>query len=342
MKLNLDNPWITKLVALIFAITLFSFVALENQSRIRSTSPTDGASITSSEVITNLPIDININRDLYFVSGIPETATIRLEGPQAVLTQTLATQSFNIETPDLNQMGPGRHTVQLEAEGLSDQLNYSIMPAELTLEIEEKVIEEHDVRVEFNENAHLADGYTADDPVLSDESVTISGAASTMEQISDVMVVVMPEESDITTDIDMLLNVLVLDETGDLLNVNTSPQQIEVTIPVQGTEQTVPMNLEEIGTPNEDYEYALEFAQGEPEQITVIGESGILEEMNDFSVEVDVSGITESTIRTIPIPLPDGISDSNPRDVDVLIRVTPVEQEAEDDDETEDDEDDTV
>ena len=204
MKLNLDNPWITKLVALIFAITLFSFVALENQSRIRSTSPTDGASITSSEVITNLPIDINIDRDLYFVSGIPETATIRLEGPQAVLTQTLATQSFNIETPDLNQMGPGRHTVQLEAEGLSGQLNYSIMPAELTLEIEEKVIEEHDVRVEFNENAHLADGYTADDPVLSDESVTISGAASTMEQISDVMVVVMPEESDITTDIVML------------------------------------------------------------------------------------------------------------------------------------------
>ena len=132
------------------------------------------------------------------------------------------------------------------------------------------------------------------------------------------------------------MNVLVLDETGDLLNVNTSPQQIKVTIPVQGTEQTVPMNLEEIGTPNEDYEYALEFAQGEPEQITLIGESGILEEMNDFSVEVDVSGITESTIRTIPIPLPDGISDSNPRDVDVLIRVTPVEQEAEDD------EDDTV
>lgn len=333
MKWNMDNPLISKLVALVFAITLFSFVALENQSRIQSTSPTDGASITSSEVITNLPIDINIDRDLYFVSGIPETATIRLEGPQAILTQTLATQNFNVATPDLNEYGTGRHTVRLEAEGLSSQLNYSIMPTELTLEIEEKVVQEHDVRIEFNENTHLADGYVAETPILSNESVVISGAASTMEKITDVTVVVMPEGSDITDDINMTLNVLVLDETGDLLNVNISPQQIDVTIPVQGTQRTVPMNLEEIGTANEEYNYALEFAQGEPENINLTGESDILEELNNLNVEVDVSGITESTIRTIPVTLPDGISESDPTDVDVLIRVSPRVDEDENDDE---------
>lgn len=328
MKWNMDNPWITKLVALILSITLFSFVALENQSRIRSTNPTDGASITSSEVITNLPIDINIDRDLYFVSGIPETATIRLEGPQAVLTQTLATQNFDIATPNLNELGPGRHTVRLEAEGLSSQLNYSIMPAELILEIEEKIVEDYEVRVEFNESAHLAEGYTAETPVLSEETVTISGAASTMDMISDVMVVVMPEGSDITEDVDMTLNVLVLDETGDPLNVNISPQQIDVLIPVQGTQRTLPMNLEETGTPHENYEYELEFAQGEPDNITLTGESDVLEELDSFSVGVDVSGITESTIRTIPLNLEEGISESSPSEVDVLIRVSPVEDEA--------------
>lgn len=339
MKWNMDNPWITKLVALVFAITLFSFVALENQSRIRSTSPTDGASITSSEVITNLPIDINIDRELYFVSGIPETATIRLEGPQAVLTQTLATQNFNIATPNLNELGPGRHTVGLEAEGLSNQLSYSIMPTELTLEIEEKIVEEHDVKVEFNEFAHLADGYTADAAVLSDETITISGAASTMEMISDVMVVVMPDGSDITDDIEMRLNVLVLDETGDPLNVNIAPQQIDVFIPVQGTQRTLPMNLEETGTPHEEYEYRLEFAQGEPENVTLTGESDVLEELENFSVAVDVSGITESTIRTIPLSLEDGISESSPSEVDVLIRVSPVEDD-DDDNNNDNDEDD--
>jgi len=319
--MNVENPWISKLMALFFAIVLFAFVTYENSSRNLSTNPTDGASITSSEVITNLPIDINIDRDAYFVSGIPETATIRLEGPQAILTQTLATQSFTIETPDLDELGPGSHTVELEAEGLSNQLDYSVMPAEVALEIEEKRVEDFDVRVEFNESAHLEDGYRAEDPVLSTDTVTVSGALSTMEEISDVMIVVMPEGGNITEDIEMTLNVLVLDSTGDPLNVNISPQQIDVTIPVRGTQRTLPIVLEEAGTPNEAYEYALEIAQGEPENVTITGESDIIEELNNFIIEVDVSGVTESTIRTIPLKLPEGISETVPEELDVLIRV---------------------
>lgn len=333
--MNVDNPWISKLIALFFAIVLFSFVAYENQSRNLSTNPTDGASITSSEVITNLPIDINIDRDTYFVSGIPETATIRLEGPQAILTQTLATQNFTIETPDLEDLGPGSHTIELEVDGLSNQLNYSVMPAEIALEIEEKKVEDYEVRIEFNESAHLGDGYRAEDPVLSNETVTISGALSTMEQISDVMVVVMPEGSNVTENIEMKLNVLVLDETGDPLNVNISPQQIDVMIPVRGTQRTVPIVLEESGVPNEEYEYTLEVAQGEPENVTITGESDIIEELTNFVVEVDVSGVTESTIRTIPLNLPDGINEIKPRELDVLIRVNRAQNEEDNENENE-------
>lgn len=325
MKMNVENPWISKLIALFFAIVLFSFVAYENESRNLSTNPTDGASITSSEVITNLPIDINVDRDTYFVSGIPETATIRLEGPQAILTQTLATQNFTVETPDLDELGPGSHTIELEVEGLSNQLEYSVMPAEVMLEIEEKRVEEYEVRVEFNESAHLEDGYRVEDPILSTETVTISGALSTMEEISDVMVVVMPEGGSITEDIETTLNVLALDETGDPLNVNISPQQIDVTILVRGTQRTLPIVLEESGVPNEDYEYALEIAQGEPENVTITGESDTIEELNNFVIEVDVSGVTESTIRTIPLNLPEGISETEPEELDVLIRVNKAE-----------------
>ncbi|SFC55852.1 YbbR domain-containing protein [Alkalibacterium subtropicum] len=324
MKMNVENPWISKLIALFFAIVLFTFVTYEQESRNLSTNPTDGASITSSEVITNLPIDINVDRDTYFVSGIPETATIRLEGPQAILTQTLATQNFTIETPDLDELGPGTHTIELDVNGLSNQLEYSVMPAEIMLEIEEKRVEDYEVSVEFNESAHLADGYRAEDPVLSTETVTVSGALSTMGEISDVMVVVMPEGGSITEDIETTLNVLVLDETGDPLNVNISPQQIDVTIPVRGTQRTLPIVLEETGIPNEDYEYALEIAQGEPENVTITGESDTIEELNNFVIEVDVSGVTESTIRTIPLNLPEGITEIEPEELDVLIRVNRV------------------
>ncbi|GEK90561.1 CdaR family protein [Alkalibacterium kapii] len=323
--MNVENPWVSKLIALFFALVLFSFVAFENESRNLSTDPTDGASITSSEVVTNLPIDIIVNRDTYFVSGIPETATIRLEGPQAILTQTLATQNFTIKTPNLDELGPGQHTIALEVEGLSNQLEYSIMPSEVLLEIEEKRVKDYEVRVEFNENAHLEEGYTSESPILSSETVTVSGALSTMEEISDVMVVVMPEEGNITEDIEMTLNVLVLDDMGDPLNVNITPQTIDVTIPVKGIQKTVPIVLEESGTLNKDYEYTLENAQGEPENVTITGESDIIEELKNYSVEVDLSGVTESTIRTIPLNATEGINKIEPETLDVLIRVNKVD-----------------
>ncbi|MDN6730340.1 MAG: hypothetical protein L0L57_09265 [Alkalibacterium sp.] len=327
MKMNVENPWISKLIALFFAVVLFSFVAYENESRNLSTSPTDGASITSSEVITNLPIDITVNRDTYFVSGIPETATIRLEGPQAILTQTLATQNFTIKTPDLDELGPGSHTIQLEVEGLSNQLSYSVMPSEIMLEIEEKRVKDYEVAVEFNKYAYLEEGYKSEAPILSSERVTVSGALSTMEEISDVMVVVMPEGENITEDIEMSLNVLVLDKMGDPLNVNISPQKIDVTIPVKGIEKAVPIVLEEAGTPNENYEYTLEIAQGEPESVTITGESDIIEELNNFVVNVDVSGVTETTIRSIPLDISEGIKKIDPEKLDVLIQANEVKSE---------------
>nr|WP_244244606.1 CdaR family protein [Marinilactibacillus kalidii] len=273
-----------------------------------------------------MPIDIDIDRDRYFVSGIPETATIRLEGPQAILTQTLAAQNFSIVTPDLNELGPGTHNVSLEATGVSNQLDYSISPSEFSLTIEQKRVEEHDVRVEFNASSHLSEGYSAGVPVLSSEKVRISGAESTMDEIADVMVVVVPEDSDITEDIDMTINVLVLNEIGDPLNVNIDPQQIDVTIPVEGTQRTVPIVLKEAGTVDENYNYTLEFAQGEPENVTVAGETEALEALKNFSVDVDVSGITESTVRTVPLILPEGITEVDPQELEVLIRVTTEEE----------------
>lgn len=325
MNFNLDNKWFPRIIAVFFAILLFSFVYYEEESRNLSTNPTDGASITGAEVLTNMPIDIDIDREQYFVSGIPETATIRLEGPQAILTQTLATQNFNIVTPDLNELGPGTHTVRLEADGLSSQLEYTISPSEFTLTVEEKKVEDFEVRVEFNELTHLADGYTAGTPVLSTESVRVSGAESTMEQISDVMVVVVPEESDITDDIQMTLNVLVLNATGDPLDVNIDPQQIDVRIPVEGTQRSVPIVLKQTGTGDESYQYDLEFAQGQPENVMLTGETDVLEALNNYSLDVDISGITESTVRTVPFILQEGITETDPQELEVLIRVSPNE-----------------
>lgn len=325
------SPWPSRLLSLLFAVLLFSFVHYENNSRVQSTSPSNGASITSVEVLTDIPIGINIDKDRYFVSGIPETATIRLEGPQAILTQTLATRNFEIVTPDLDELGPGRHVIRLEAEGISNQLDYSIMPSEFPVVIEEKVTKEFDINVEFD-TAYLEDGYEAGTPQLSQDTVVISGAASTVEQVNQVAVVVVPEEGNITEDIEATLSILVFDASGELLNVNIEPSQVDVYIPVEGTQKSLPIALRQTGTADPNYEYTLELEQGESESVLVTGEQDLLEGMGNFVVEVDVSGVTESTLRTVPLTVPDGITEVVPEELDVVIRVSPKNGEDTDND----------
>src|SRR5690625_4866192 len=101
MKLNFDNLWIARIFSVLLALILFTFVNFENQSRFQSNEPTDGASIDGSEIITNLPIEVNVDTDRYFVSGIPDSATLRIQRPQAIIFQTIATQSYTVTTPNL-------------------------------------------------------------------------------------------------------------------------------------------------------------------------------------------------------------------------------------------------
>jgi len=327
-----SSPWASRLVSLLFAILRFTFVQSKNNTNTRTTSPANGASVTSVEVVTDIPISIDVDRDKYFVSGLPETATLRLEGSQSILTQTLATRNFEITTPDLNTLGPGTHVIKLEAKKLSSSLTYSIMPAEVTVRVEEKAVEDHNVSVEFNSSS-LAEGYVARKPIVNPETVRISGAKSTIEKISEVSVIVLPDGNNIAEDIEMTLPVLVFDKNGDLLNVNLEPSQVTVTIPVEGTSRNLPLALRQTGEANPEYVYELELLDGERNNVTVNGREEMLKTLENLPVEVDVSGVTESTTRKVRLIPPNGVTIIRPETVEVVIRVkkkTDEDQEEED------------
>src|SRR5699024_2253079 len=201
ININFENPWVKRIFSIVLAIGLFLFVNYENQTRFRSNSPSDSASISGSEIITNLPIEVNIDTERFFVSGIPDSATLRIDGPQAVLFQTVATQNFTVATPDLNELGEGTHTIDLQVDGLSNDLNYSVSPSTITITIEEKSIEQYEVSIEINENLDIAEGNEILEPTLTNNLVNLSGAASTMDKIDKVIVEVRSDDEEINSDI---------------------------------------------------------------------------------------------------------------------------------------------
>lgn len=323
MKFNFDNPWITRIFALILAIGLFFFVNLENQARFQSNKPTDGASINGSEIITNLPIEVNMDTDQYFVSGIPDSATLRIEGPQAIIFQTVATQNYTITTPNLNELGEGTHSVELQAKGLSDDITASVSPGVVNLTIEEKQTEEYELAVEIDEDLDIAEGYEVLHPSLSTSVVHLSGAASTMNEIDRVIVEVSSDEQEIKSDLLTSAQVLVLDANDNLLNVNADPSQVEINAPVVRTQKEVPIVLREGNGGVAGYKYELKLSNGESESLTIKGDPEAVDDLQNFPVTVNLEGITESTLVNVPVgSLPEGIEEVNQDEVEILIEVT--------------------
>lgn len=322
MKLNFDNPWIARVFSIVLSLGLFFFVNIENQNQFQSNNPTDGASIQGSEIIPNLPIEVNIDTDRYFVSGLPDSATLRIQGGQAIIFQTVATQSFTITTPNLNELGEGTHTIDLQAEGLSDNIVWNISPANITLTIEEKVVEDHTLDLEISDNISIAEGYEIADPTLSTEVVQLSGAASTMEQISEVVVKVSSNEQNINSDFVMSSPVLVLNENGEPLNVNATPNQVEINVPVIRRQKKVPIVLREGNNKVPGYEYAVSLTDRQDSSVVARGNSEAVQALENFPVVVDFDNLRESKVVSIPInTFPEGIEEVNLESVEVLIEV---------------------
>ncbi|MDN6626133.1 MAG: hypothetical protein L0K82_02815, partial [Pisciglobus halotolerans] len=313
----MNSAWFARIIAIAFSVILFSYVNYENNGQYSTTN--GGASVNSSEVITNLPIVIDGDKDRYYVTGLPESATIRLEGTTAILLNTVTTQNFDIVTPDLNELGDGEHTIKLEPRGLSKELSYSIYPSEVTISIEERKSVQKKVTVNFNEQL-LAEGYKAGNPILDKSTVEISGSSDTINRIEHVDVNV-ESESDVKKDISQKVPVIVTDQAGNPLDVTVNPSEIAVTIPVAASSKKVPISLSEIGEKEADKDYTVALAEGQEDTVNLTGSQAALEDINELPVKVDLTDVKETTTKKISLDLPAGASSVTPESISVIITV---------------------
>lgn len=313
----LENVWVVRLISLLVSILLFGYVYSENYG-LSTTNRNDAISTLRSETISNLPIQINMDTDRYFISGLPETVMLNISGPESVIVQTLSASDFNIVTEDLDLLGPGRHTVQLRVENLSEELTYQIVPSRVNVQIEEKVTVESSVDVRFDTDA-VNDAYISKEPILNRESVIITGPASTIARIDRIYVRV-PAEGEITSTLKGTYVVQVEDEARNKLNVVVEPQEIEVEIPVEPYEKTVPIRLVQIGTPVSGKKYQLSLAR--TENVVLTGNQKLLADVDEVVVEVDVSAIrTTAVVTAAVLPLDLAGTDVAPKQVEVNVTV---------------------
>ena len=304
------SKWMTKksfLVFLSFILTMALFVYASDLSPNRQSS---SVSIqTTSNTIGNVPVYVDMDSQLYTVTGLPESVTLRIEGSSSSLLTVVGNGSYRVKTPNLNELGSGKHTILLQVTGLPPGVKGTVSPETVEIVIEKKATIELPVSVNVNRGS-LPGAYKNGQAMVNPARVTISGPESLVNQVENVLATVTVPES---TKADFTASVVAqaIDATGKPLAVKVEPDHVQVRIPLV---------LTTTGSVGTQYTYQL---KSDIKEVTILGAQEILERLTAIPVVIDVSQITKTTTQVVKLTLPTGVDSVNPENISVEVVVTP-------------------
>jgi YbbR domain-containing protein len=310
-----DNKWFIRAIALVLALLLFENV-YDEKNAVEENVP-QGQEV---ETIKDVPVKIYYDTENLVVTGVPETVTITLTGPKNILQQAVSQRDFEVYV-DLSEAEIGKQKVPIQIKDLSERLEVKIEPSNATVSVQEKVTKEFDVSAEFSDSI-LANGYFSEKVVINPNKVKITGAKDVIDKIVHVKAN-MDVEGPIKKTLTRHAEVLVLDHELNKLDVEVEPRTVEVTIPVKASSKTVPINVEQVGTPPNGM--TVKMATLETNEAMIIGNKDVLEDVDSVRVKLDVSKISTDTVVTLPVIIPDGVVEVSPETVNVTVIVSKTE-----------------
>lgn len=315
-----DNIWFVRIISLFFAIFLYAFVASENN---RFDIQPSNASINVTETISNVPVQLGPVDDDVFVSNLQENVSLRVTGPQNIVTQVLA-QDLYVVTEDLRGSEMGQQQVRLEMPSDLEEsgVEYQITPSRVIVDLDRLASTEVDIQYEI-EDGVVAEGYEIGNVSMEPATVVLTGKESTIEKIDRASVKISSDEP-VTETFTRDIPIEIRDSANNLLDLNANITNTRVTVEVrQIADPVANISLNITGENPENYNY--EYALVGSDQVTLEGDASIINNINQVTATLDVSGITTSGTFPATIQIPDGVSSVAPQTIDVSVTITPVE-----------------
>lgn len=300
-----QNKWAIRVMALIFAVSLYLYVGMGQGDTAKSDSPvipSPGAS-DEVEVLDDVPLDVKIDEN-YVVSGVPDEVSVSLEGKPRVLRPVVQQRNFKVFL-DLQGLGEGEHSVNVEYSSIPDNLNVLIEPKSVDVQIEKRAKKEFPVEIDVINEAELPLGYEIGEPEIVPETVEIVSSEDMIEDIA--MVKVFVDVADLKESIsNKEVPITVYDIQGNALNVKTEPENAEVSVPIDRPSKTVSLNIETTGELPDGL--SLDEIDGDQE-IEIFGKKEALQEIEHVSTkEIELSEVDKSGEYDIEIDLPEDVT----------------------------------
>ncbi len=268
--------------------------------------------------LTNLPADIVL------ASAEVMEASITIRAPAQVWS-TLSSNQIKVSA-DLSSLSAGRHAVPLLARVLvPDAEVLAVEPVEISVELERIVVSS--VPVVLNVRGEPAVGYAAGSPVLSTDSITVTGPERLVGQVSEIKLTLdLHGEKE---DIDRAFALLPLNDRGQIINgVTLRPESATVKVAVRqlGGYRDVAVRAVLVGKPAQ--RYSITNITYSPPTVTVFSDDPAqLATLPGFveTEPLDISEASQDIDARLTMALQEGVTAVSAQSVLVQVSIEAVE-----------------
>ncbi len=301
-----------KLIAILMAIALWFIVVANNDDLMRTYT------------IANIPITYT-NEDtlesdygLRLIEGQDQMVTVKVTGPYASLS-SLTTNDIQVRVNLANFQKPGTYTINTSSQSTNCTLivnSSSVRESEIStpnsfqIVIDEVITKEVPVTIQVD--GAPSTGYMYDDPEGEQDSVSVTGPKTVVNQIRKATAVVPAEDSTgLTKTTSVLASFTFLDEKNqpvDQTHLTSEPNDYSVTIPVYAVAK-LPLTINLISSDTVDKNSVK--ATIDPQEIAVYGAEEVISKLTAISLgdlQLSTVSLDEDDPITIPIELPAGVT----------------------------------
>lgn len=311
------EKWLSKSTTLLFLSLFLSIIIFVVVDRKMITF-----SSQSAEVLKEQPINVIYNEEQYVVEGLPDTVDVTLIGNKADLYIAKQSSSDGV-TIDLTGLTPGTHRVNIEYEQGLSEIEYSVNPSVATVIIYKKVSDTRDLTYDLVNTSKLENTLIVNNVTMNVDEVTIRGAEYKIEQVTTIKALIDLEQlsgKEAGTQTVNDIELKAYDVKGNIVDVEFVPSKVNAQIELSSPSKVVPLNFVPEGTlPTGKAINKYSFDQS---QITIYGDSTVLENINSIDVKVDISDIKDNAEFKVEIPKPTGVKTMNTNYVTVSLQLT--------------------
>lgn len=291
-KLIFDSKF-SKFAALIIAIIIYLAVNADTTSTLN---------VTQASQINDIPVQVMYNSEIYEISGIPEKANVIVTGDMSDITLQKS-QTTSRLTADLSGLTEGTYTVKLTPTNFISRLSVNVIDTpSVTVTIKKKTTTRFNISYEFINTNAMDSIYSLSEPTFDQTEVLIRASQDTIDSISFVKALI--DVTGVTEDFTKASRVVAYDQNGNRVSCDIIPSTVTTTVSVSSPSKEVPIIIRPVGTLPDNL--SIEDITMDYSTVTVYAPNNVLEMINAFYIDLDVSQINKNTAVSTALTVPSG------------------------------------